>query len=195
MVLPIHIYGDPVLREETQPVAANTPEVQGLIVDMIETMHGAAGIGLAAPQVGRKERIFVADLSGMGDDLAEEYGGAENLPEFLLAPIVFINPEVIEDEGCDEVEYEEGCLSIPDLREQVWRPDIVRVRFLDREFQPQEIEAKGMLARVIQHEFDHLNGVLFVDRISAFRRRLLQRRLREISQGNVEADYPLQREW
>ena len=191
MVLPIYVYGEPVLREPTTPVDADSPELQQFIDDMIETMHGASGIGLAAPQVGRTERLFVIDLSNLEEDLEEEFDGAENVPDWLREPVVFINPEVVEDEDCDEVEFEEGCLSIPDIREQVWRPELIHVRFLDRNFQPKEIEAGGMLARVIQHEFDHLNGVLFIDHISAFRRRLLKRRLREITLGEGRADYPL----
>jgi peptide deformylase len=184
MILPIRVYGDPVLRERTQPVTQNTPELQQLVDDMIETMHGATGVGLAAPQIGRNERVFVADLSNMADQEREE--GRELPPQ----PMVFINPEIL-DESPEDCEYEEGCLSIPDLREPVFRPETVVVRYLDRDFNVQELHAEGMLARVIQHEYDHLEGILFLDRISVFRRRLLKRRLREIASGMVEADYPL----
>jgi peptide deformylase len=104
--------------------------------------------------------------------------------------MVFINPEILE-ESEEEVEYEEGCLSIPDLREPVVRPERIRLRYLDRDFVPQEREVDAFLARVIQHEYDHLEGILFIDRISALRRKLLQRRLREIANGEVEADYPM----
>lgn len=188
MILPIYPYGSPVLRTETTPVEQDSPELQQLLDDMIETMHGASGIGLAAPQVGRTERLFVVDLSAVAGDLEEEVG---EVPDWAQGPLAFINPEIVdadEDELCD---YEEGCLSIPDIRENVVRPDHIRVRFLDRSLEPHEVEASGMLARVVQHEFDHLNGILFIDHISPLRRRLLKRRLREMAQGRVEADYPL----
>ncbi len=184
MVLPIYVFGGPVLREETREVAENSEELQQLIRDMIETMHGATGIGLAAPQVGRSERLFVVDLTSMAEDVAES---GEVLPP---QPMVFINPEIV-DEGDVLCEFEEGCLSIPDIREIVIRPDYVRVRYLDQDFQPQMIEATGLLARVVQHEYDHLEGILFVDRISSFRRRLLKRRLRDMAHGEVEAEYPI----
>lgn len=182
MILPIYVYGAPVLREPTEEVTENSAGLQQLVDDMIETMHGAAGIGLAAPQVGRRERLFVVDLSELQDEL-----DGEALPP---QPMVFINPEIVW-EGPEDCEYEEGCLSIPEVRDYVVRPDQVRIRYLDRQFKPQEMEAEGMLARVIQHEYDHVEGVLFVDHLSAFRRRLLRRRLREMSEGDVEADYPL----
>ncbi|MEM8486048.1 MAG: peptide deformylase [Bacteroidota bacterium] len=180
MILPIYVYGAPILTQRTIEVTENTPELQQLIDDMIETMHGASGIGLAAPQVGRSERLFVVDLSPMVED--DEDAEA--------APVVFINPEIYEESEEDE-EYEEGCLSIPDIREYVIRPEGVRLRYMDRNFKKHDIVAEGMLARVIQHEFDHLDGVLFLDHISPFKRRLLKRRLKEMARGNIEADYPL----
>jgi len=184
MILPIHVYGDSILREQTVPVEADSPELQALVDSMLETMTGAEGIGLAAPQVGRTERLFVVDLSPVGDPDGED---EEPWPP---QPMVFINP-VIEEESDAECEYEEGCLSIPDLREIVVRPERIRMRYLDRTFTPRILETGGMLARVIQHEYDHLDGVLFIDRISAFRRRLMQRRLRDMARGDVSADYPL----
>lgn len=184
MVLPIYVYGEGVLREQTEEVEENTPALQQLIDDMIETMHVASGIGLAAPQVGRRERLFVVDLSPMADEADEDEAP---LPP---QPMVFINPEIVW-ESEEECEYEEGCLSIPDLREMVVRPERVRLAYLDRAFAPQEVEVGDLLSRVIQHEFDHLEGILFIDRISPFRRRLLRRRLREMAKGEVEADYPL----
>ena len=189
MILPIVPYGQAVLREQAHPVKANTPELQRLIDDMIETMHGAEGIGLAGPQVGVSKRIFVVDVSPLSDDVAEEYGGT--LPEWATHPLVFINPELQEIEGVPECDYEEGCLSIPDIRELVWRPEEIKVHFLDRNFQARQMTAKGILARVVQHEHDHLDGVLFLDYLSGLKRRLLKRRLREIAQGKVEAKYPM----
>jgi peptide deformylase len=190
MVLPIYTYGQPVLRQRAEEIEADSPELQTLIDDMVETMHGATGIGLAAPQVGRALRLFVIDLSGLAEEIAEAYGG--EVPDYAAGPLALLNPVVEPLADAERVDFEEGCLSIPDLREVVYRPDAVRVRFLDRAFAEQQIEAGGMLARVVQHELDHLDGVLFVERVSPLRRRLLQRRLRAMSRGEVEAEYPIQ---
>ena len=180
MILPIHVYGSPVLQEPTERVQENTPELQELIDNMIETMHGASGIGLAAPQVGRSERLFVIDLSPI----------AKEEPGLPAEPMVFINPLVTEEGDYDE-EYEEGCLSIPDLREYVTRPESISMTYLDRTFNEKHLNAEGMLARVIQHEYDHLEGVLFIDHISSFKRRLMKRRLKDMANGRVQADYPI----
>ena len=188
MILPIYAYGQPVLKTPAAPIEADSAELQTLIDDMIETMHAAHGVGLAAPQIGRGIRLFVADLSPYAEDLAEEFG---EVPAWAEGPLTFINPEIETDPVCDEVDMEEGCLSIPDLRESVWRPDRLRVRFLDRQLQPQELVAEGQLARVIQHENDHLDGVLYLDHLSPLRRKLLGRRLKAIARGEVEADYPM----
>jgi len=184
MVLPIYVYGHDALRQETEPVEENTDDLQSLIDDMIETMRNAAGIGLAAPQVGRRERLFVVDLTPMADEMEE---AGEPLPP---QPMVLINPEIVE-ESDETVDLEEGCLSIPEVREAVTRPERIRMRYLDRTFEEQEIEAGSMLARVLQHERDHLDGILFTDYLSSFRKRLLRRPLREMVNGEVEADYPL----
>ena len=189
MILPIYTYGQPILREETVSVEADSAALQQLIDDMIETMHNAQGVGLAAPQVGRMERLFVVDLSGSADEIAADYDGVT--PWWAEAPMALINPEVVAADEDSPVEFEEGCLSIPDLREYVVRPDRLRIRFLDRHFQRHEFDAEDMLARVFQHELDHLDGVLFIDHLSPLRRRLLQRRLREMARGLVEAEYPL----
>jgi peptide deformylase len=189
MILPIVPYGNPILRQETEPVTTDSPELQRLLDDMAETMRNAKGIGLAAPQVGRKERVFVVDL----DVLEEDGEGFEAVAEAAHDGVVaFINPEVTEpSEEAPLCDYEEGCLSIPDIRENVRRPETVRVRFLDRELRPHEVTLDGTLARVVQHETDHLDGILFLDHLSALRRRLLQRRLKAIARGEGEAEYPL----
>ncbi len=184
MILPIYTYGAAILRQETNRVERDSPELQKLIDDMIQTMQGADGIGLAAPQVGRGERLFVVDVTLIAEDLRNE--GA-TVPE---QPMVFINPEIVALSE-EEKEFEEGCLSIPDIRENVVRPTTVRIRYTDRLMQPREVELEGMLARVVQHELDHLNGILFIDRITPFKRRLLRRRLKEMADGKVEAEYPL----
>ena len=184
MVLPIYLYGHDALRQEAEPVEENTDELQALIDNMIETMRNAAGIGLAAPQVGRTERLFVIDVTPMATQMEDD---GEPVPP---QPMVLINPEIVE-EGETTVDMEEGCLSIPEVREAVTRPERVRMRYRDRDFEQQEIEAGSILARVLQHELDHLDGVLFTDYLSSFRKRLLRRSLRQMTEGEVEADYPL----
>lgn len=184
MVLPIYVYGHESLREDTEPVEDNSEALQELIDDMIETMYAASGIGLAAPQVGRHERLFVIDVTPMAEELRAE---GETIPP---QPMVFINPELVweSDAECD---FEEGCLSIPDVREVVRRPEQIRIRYRDRTFEEHEREVGSMLARVIQHEYDHLDGILFTDYLSSFRKRLLRRTLRKMADGSVSADYPL----
>ena len=179
MILPIRIYGDPALRAKTYEVDADSEDLQQLIDDMHETLRGAEGIGLAAPQVGRTERVFLVDLRAVVDE------SENSLPP---QPMVFINPSIAW-ESDDDGEFEEGCLSIPDVREMVIRPDSIQMWYLDRDFEPHHIKVGGLLARVIQHEYDHLEGVLFIDLITPFRRSLIRRRLREMTRGNVEADY------
>lgn len=175
MILPIRLFGDPILRAPAQEVAGVDEEVRHLVDDMVDTMRAAAGLGLAAPQVGRRERVFVVDLGAVDEDWGPE-------------PMVLINPHILW-ESLEDAEFEEGCLSIPDVREMVVRPAQVRLSYRDRAFVRHELEAGDLLARVIQHEYDHLDGVLFIDLISPFRRSLLRRRLREIARGEVEAEY------
>ena len=190
MIRPIYTYGTDALRTETEPVSENSEELQSLIDDMIETMHAASGIGLAAPQIGESERIFVVDVTPMFEEEMLEEDGSSPLQELPPQPMVFINPEIVST-GDTVRDFEEGCLSIPEVREVVSRPEVIRVEYRDRDFEKRELEVGGGLARVIQHEKDHLDGVLFTDHLSAFRRRLLQRSLRDIAQGNIETDYPL----
>lgn len=184
MILPVYLLGTDVLREPTVEVSSDSRDFQAFIDDMIETMVRAAGIGLAAPQVGRHERMFVIDITPMAGELIEN--GVE-LPD---QPMVFINPRII-DESEQEIEFEEGCLSIPEIHEEVVRPKTISVQYLDRSFTPCERRFSGIIARVIQHEYDHLEGILFVDLITPFRRRLLKRRLQEIVDGETETDYPV----
>ncbi len=184
MILPIHTFGAPILREETVPVEEVTPDLTQLIADMIETMHHADGIGLAAPQVGRRERLFVVDLSGIFE--RDEIDPA-SMPD---QPMVFVNPEITW-ESEQEDDFEEGCLSIPDLRDTVYRPEAVGLTYQDGALKRHTLELDGMLARVVQHEYDHLEGILFIDHLSTFRRRMLKRKLARMAEGDVEADYPL----
>ncbi|MDE2995363.1 MAG: peptide deformylase [Bacteroidota bacterium] len=182
MVFPIYLLGTDILRQVTELVQEDSPELQTFIDDMIETMHAAKGIGLAAPQVGRMERVFIVDVSPMEEDFTE--AGVE-LPE---QPMVFLNAEILA-ESEEETEFEEGCLSIPDIHEVVERPEALRIRYLDRSFTEREEEYDGMLARVIQHEYDHVDGVLFLDHLTSFKRRLLKRKLQDIREGRTDASY------
>ncbi len=144
---------------------------------MFDTMHNAHGIGLAANQVGSLQRVIVIDVSGMG----EEYQDAK--------PLVLVNPSVVRAEG--EWTMEEGCLSIPDIRDDVTRAETITIRYKDLDFNDQELEASGLLARVILHEIDHLDGVLFIDHLGAVKRKLLTGRLNKIRKGEVEIEYPI----
>ncbi len=180
-IIPIVTYNDSVLRQDAKPVKENSEELQQLIDDMFETMYNSNGVGLAAPQIGKSIRLFVVDTDVMTEELEEE----EN-----VGPLVFINPEIVKTDG-NEIKMEEGCLSIPDVRDDVNRPEMVEVSYLDRNFNKHLIRTEGWLSRVIQHEYDHLKGVLFLDHISAFRRRLHRSALRKIENGKLEISYPV----
>ena len=180
-VLPIVTYNDPVLRQVTSPVKENSTELKKLIADMFQTMYNSNGVGLAAPQIGKSIRLFVMDT----DEVTKDH---EN--EVDTGPIVFINPKIISRTG-DKIKMEEGCLSIPEVRDEVVRPEIIEVSYRDKNFKEQTEIFKGWQSRVIQHEFDHLNGVLFIDYLSAFRRRLHKSMLKKIDKGILETDYPL----
>ena len=176
----IRLYGDPVLRHRAEEVSQCDDRLHRLVRDMIATMGNAAGLGLAAPQVGVSQRVFVVDVSPMGEE-------AGKVPD---QPMVFINP-ILEQFSEETVELQEGCLSIPDIQEDIVRPAGVRVVYRDLQGDACILDAVGILARVIQHEFDHLNGVLLIDHLGPFRRGLLHRKLAEIAHGSVEADYPI----
>lgn len=163
-------YPDPRLREVAKPVAAVTPEIQALVDDMAETMYESQGCGLAATQIGENHRIFVVDCAG------------EDEPSDFR---VFINPEIMATEG-DQL-WNEGCLSFPGVSEEIKRAERVRVRALDRAGTPFELEADGLLAVALQHELDHLNGVLMIDKLSALKRRMMGRKLAKAKQGELEA--------
>lgn len=188
MILPIRRFGDAVLRKDAADIEADTPELQTLIDNMIETMHNAEGVGIAAPQVGEAIRLFVVDVHHLEEEYEKEH--KTPFPDKWKAPIAFINPEILA-ESEDEIEFEEGCLSIPEIREMVVRPRAITIRFLDRHFQAQTWEVDKIMARVIQHEFDHIEGVLFIDHISAFKRRMLRRKLQEITKGTLIPSYPM----
>lgn len=178
MILPIYAYGSPVLRKKCTDITADYPDLPVLIANMYETMYSSHGIGLAAPQIGLPIRLFITDGSPIDDIEPEGFKQT------------FINP-VILDEWGTEWKYEEGCLSIPTIRENVFRKPDLTIRFYDEDFKLHEKTFGGMAARIIQHEYDHIEGKLFVDRISPMKRNLLKGKLNNISTGRVEHDYKM----
>jgi peptide deformylase len=180
MKYPITIYGDPGLRKKAIPVEKDHEGLNEIIENMWETMYYSDGAGLAAPQVGLSLRIFVADASAAAD---------EN-PEYKNFKKVFINPEIIETFG-EEWIMNEGCLSLPEIREDIKRPDKVRIRYVDENFEAHDDVFDGYPGRIIQHEYDHLEGILFIDRLSPLKKRLLKSKLRNIALGKVVPHYQI----
>lgn len=191
MIYPIVAFGDPVLKTPAKAIPATFPadELQQLIADMFATMYSAHGVGLAAPQIAKSLRLFVIDSAPMVDDEDEETGEKVELAP-TEAPVkrAFINPEIIEETG-EEWGFEEGCLSIPGVRETVYRPETIVLRYEDENRVQHEETFSGMTARVIQHEYDHLEGILFTDHLSGFKKQLIKGKLTRISKGDVSADY------
>jgi len=195
-IMPIYLYGTDVLRATAKPVKAMDDSLTKLVVDMFETMHKANGIGLAATQVGDLRRVLVIDIVDIEELPEKPEGELTEVAEYghLTSPhlprtVAMINPEIIEEEGAFSME--EGCLSIPDIRADVKRAEKVRVRFRDTSFQEQVLVLDGLLARVFLHENDHLNGVLFTDRVSTAKKGLLRGKLKKIQNGEVETSYPV----
>lgn len=180
MILPIYAYGQPVLKKEAEEIAPEYPGLSELIDNMWETMYHAQGVGLAAPQIGRSIRLFVIDTIQVMEKGREDKGIKQ----------VFINARKIAEAG-DPWTYEEGCLSIPDVRGDVDRPPQLRLRYLDENFEEQEQVFTGMNARVIQHEYDHIDGVLFIEHLKPIKKRLVRRKLDNIKKGKVSADYKM----
>ncbi len=176
MVYPIVMFGDSVLRKRAENISRGT-DLTSIISDMFETMYAAHGIGLAAPQIGKGIRLFVVD----GTALEEE----PDLHDFKMA---FINPHLLEEEG-DEWEMEEGCLSIPNIREEVARPERIKLKYFDTDWKEHTRVFDGMKARIIQHEYDHLEGKLFIDYLSPLKKRMLKGKLANISKGEVDTEY------
>ncbi|HEY8402772.1 MAG TPA: peptide deformylase [Cytophagaceae bacterium] len=178
MIYPIVAYGDPVLKKQAEDIAKGSVDVKKLAEDMFETMYNANGVGLAAPQIGKAIRMFVVDAAPMDE---------ENLKDFKK---VFVNPTIVE-ESEEEWAYEEGCLSIPGIRSEVMRPEKIKVHYFDENWKEYEEEFDGLAARVIQHEYDHIEGILFVDHLSGIKKRLLKNKLLNISKGIVDANYKM----
>jgi peptide deformylase len=178
MKYPVTVYGDALLRKKAKEIKKDTENLNEIIENMWETMYYSDGVGLAAPQVGLSIRLFVIDASS----------GADEEPELEGFKKVFINPEIIEITG-EEWIMNEGCLSLPEIREDVSRPDVVRIKYFDENFIQHDEVYKGFAGRVIQHEFDHLEGKLFIDYLSPLRKRLLKSKLNSIAQGKVQPHY------
>jgi len=187
MILPIVAYGDPVLRKVATDITKDYPKLDTLIPNMWETMYNAHGVGLAAPQVGLPIRLFMVDTSPFSDDEDLSKEEQEQLKGFKK---VFINAKIEEESGT-EWDFNEGCLSIPDIREDVKRKPEVTLSYLDENFEPHKETYNGLLARVIQHEYDHIEGVLFTDKLSSLKKRLLKNRLDKISKGKISVDYKM----
>tara|TARA_B100000683_G_scaffold44423_2_gene40389 strand:+ start:15254 stop:15808 length:555 start_codon:yes stop_codon:yes gene_type:complete len=178
MILPIVAFGDPVLRKKGENITQDYEGLSELIANMWETMYGAEGVGLAAPQIGKAIRLFLVDASPFSDEEPELNGFKK----------VFINAEIIEEKG-EEWPFKEGCLSIPGIRENVKRNSTVKVKYFDEEFNEHVEEFSGLAARIIQHEYDHIDGILFTDKINPLKKQMIKRKLTDISKGNVHAGY------
>ena len=185
MILPVVAYGDPVLRKVAKEIDANYPDLDKLIANMKQTMYNASGVGIAAPQIGKSIRLFVIDATPFAEDEDLTQEERDQLKDFNK---VFINPKVIKEEG-DEWAFSEGCLSIPDIREDVFRQENVTFEYQDEKFETHQQTLTGIAARVFQHEYDHLEGVLFTDKLSSLKKRILKKKLEKISQGKINTEY------
>jgi peptide deformylase len=178
MILPVVAFGDPILRKKGESLSKQFEEITSLIENMWETMYGAEGVGLAAPQIGKSLRLFLVDASPFSEDEPELEGFKR----------VFINPEIIEESG-EEWQFKEGCLSIPGIRENVKRHETIRIKYFDQNFLEHIEDFSGLAARIIQHEYDHINGILFIDKINPLKKQMIKRKLTDISKGIVKAGY------
>jgi peptide deformylase len=180
MIFHISVYGDPVLRKVAEPIGPDYPGLSEFLADFWETMYSADGVGLAAPQVGRSIRIFVVDGSA----------GAEDDPTLKDFKKLFINPVILERSG-EPLVFEEGCLSLPEIRENITRPESVRIKYMDENFVEHDETYSGFVARIIQHEYDHLEGKLFIDYLTPLKRKLMKNRLFNITKGKVTPKYKI----
>ena len=185
MILPIVAYGDPVLKKRATEISKDYPNLAQIISNMYETMYGAHGVGLAAPQVGLSIRLFLVDTAPFSDD--DSYTPEEQA-ELNAFKRTFINAKILEESG-EEWNFNEGCLSIPNVREDVSRCPKIKIEYQDEDFKTHIEEFEGLIARVIQHEYDHIEGVLFTDKVSSLKKRLLKGKLTNISKGKTNVDY------
>ena len=187
MILPIVAYGDAVLRKKATTINADYPNLSEFIDNMYETMYGAYGVGLAAPQVGVPIRVFLVDASPFSEDEGLDSKERELLKGFKKT---FINAEILKEEG-EAWSFNEGCLSIPDVREDVSRKPKITIRYQDENFKSYTETYEGIVARVIQHEYDHIEGILFTDKLSSLKKRLIKGKLANISKGKIRVDYKM----
>lgn len=185
MILPIVAYGDPVLKKLGEEINKDYPNLKELIDNMYETMDGAYGVGLAAPQIGLPIRLFIVDTSPFAED---EALSPEEQKELKAFKRTFINAQIINEEG-DEWAFNEGCLSIPDVREDVFRKPTITITYVDENFEKHTETFTGLIARVIQHEYNHIEGILFTDKLSTLKKRLIKGKLANISKGKISVDY------
>ena len=188
MLLPIIAYGHPVLKRKAEVINKDYPKLKELIENMFETMYNANGVGIAAPQIGLSIRLFIVDTSPFSEDESLSDEDRSQLKSFKK---VFINPEILDENG-DEWSFEEGCLSIPNIRESVLRQKEIKIQYFDEKFNKHTTSFDGLLARVIQHEYDHIEGLLFTDKLSSFKKQLLKKKLLKISSGKLSFDYEMQ---
>ncbi len=184
MILPIVAYGDPVLRKEGRFIEKIEPEILKLVENMYETMYEASGVGLAAPQIGLDIRLFVVD----GQPFNEKENDEDIDKSLIGFKKVFINAEILEEDG-DDWAFEEGCLSIPGIRADVYRPEKVTIKYRDLNWNELTETYEGLAARIIQHEYDHIDGILFTDYLPPLKKRMLKKKLTDITKGNVSVDY------
>jgi peptide deformylase len=191
MILPITAYGDPILRKRAKEIEKDTFDVKALSDNMFETMYAASGVGLAGPQVGQSVRMFVVDgtPANKSGDVDDE---DDDEPDLSLVDFkkTFINPVILSEEG-DKWPFEEGCLSIPGIRTDVYRPETVQIRYVDTDWVEHTETYDGMAARIIQHEYDHLEGKLFTDYMSPLKRQLMKKKLADITKGKVDVEYKM----
>lgn len=187
MILPIVAYGDPVLKKKGKAITKDYPKLNELLDNMYETMYNAYGVGLAAPQIGLPIRLFLVDTSPFSEDPDLSPKEQELLKDFKRT---FINAEITNEEG-DEWAFNEGCLSIPDVREDVFRKPKITISYVDENFKPHTETFEGLIARVIQHEYDHIEGILFTDKLSSLKKRLIKGKLSNISKGKINIDYKM----
>ncbi len=185
MILPIVAYGDPVLRQKAKEIPVEYPDLKELVESMFETMYAASGVGLAAPQIGKAIRIFVLDTGPFSEDEDFSEEEREQMKDFKKA---FINAEILQEEG-EEWPFGEGCLSIPGINEDVFRQPDITIKYEDIDRKVYTETYSGLIARVIQHEYDHIEGILFTDKLSSLKKRILKSKLKNISKGKVDADY------
>ena len=188
MLLPIIAYGHPVLKRKAEVISKDYPKLKELIDNMFETMYNASGVGIAAPQIGQSIRLFIVDTTPFSEDDSLSDSERNQLKSFKK---IFINPEIIEESG-DDWSFDEGCLSIPNIRESVLRQPEIKIQYFDENFIKHVQSFDGLLARVIQHEYDHVEGILFTDKLSSFKKQLLKKKLLKISSGKLSFDYEME---